>query len=530
LARPSRFQRRAGGEAANAANPWLAIDATTDPRIRAREVRRAWEQFVGDGRVDAVRAPVADSWLRSVAAGVDPSGARLAPILADTDEAATRWEMHPLAAAAPLVRDCLAAIADDSGHLIVVSDADGMLLWIDGDARVRMDAAESMNFAEGTLWSEGGAGTNAIGTAMAADHALQVFAAEHFNEIVQRWTCSAAPVHDPDDGRLLGIIDLTGLAKTAHPHSLAVAVTTARAVESHLRLSLRERDARLRARHEDRIEATRDRSALVTPTGRVLAQGPVSWLPAERLAVPSGGGEVVLPSGSRAFADPVGGEEAFVVRELGDASARGRAATRRQVIEAADAERARLARDLHDGAQQRLVQTMMTLKLTRAALHDGDGDAEALVGEALEQAERAHDELRELAHGILPGVLTRGGLRAGVGALASRVPLPVAVDVSVERLPTTIEAHAYFIVAEALTNVVKHAHASAVEVRVAVSGGMLRVQVRDDGIGGASVEGSSGLLGLDDRVGSLQGSLRVTSPAGRGTVIAADLPLPLSSP
>jgi signal transduction histidine kinase len=171
---------------------------------------------------------------------------------------------------------------------------------------------------------------------------------------------------------------------------------------------------------------------------------------------------------------------------------------------------------------------MMTLKMARAALQegDGDGDAEALVGEALEHAERAHDELRELAHGILPGVLTRGGLRAGVGALASRVPLPVSVEVSVERLPSTIEAHAYFIVAEALTNVVKHAHASAAAVRVAVSGGMLRVEVRDDGIGGASLEGSSGLLGLDDRVGSLQGSLRVTSPAGRGTVIAADLPLP----
>jgi len=231
-----------------------------------------------------------------------------------------------------------------------------------------MDAAASMNFAEGTLWSEAGTGTNAIGTAMAADHALQVFGAEHFNEIVQRWTCSAAPVHDPDDGRLLGIIDLTGLAGSAHPHSLAVAVTTARAVESHLHLSLRERDARLRARHEDRIAATRDRSALVTPSGRVLAQGPARWLPAERLDVPRGGGEVALPSGGRAFADPVGGEEAFVVRELGDDSAR-----RRQVIEAADAERARLARDLHDGAQQQLVQTMMTLRLTRRVLQDGEG-------------------------------------------------------------------------------------------------------------------------------------------------------------
>ena len=265
-------------------NPWLAIDAATPPQVRAREVRRAWERFVADGSLAAVRPPVADSWERSQAAGVDPSGARLAPVLADAEETSARWEVHPLAAAAPLVRDCLAQIADDSDHLIVVSDADGVLLWIDGNARVRFEAADSMHFAEGTLWSEGGAGTNAIGTAMAADHAVDVFAAEHFNEVVQGWTCSAAPVHDPDDGRLLGIIDLTGLARTAHPHSLAVAVTTARAVESHLRSSLDKSDARLRSRHGERVAASR--SALVTPSGRVLAESPDRWLPAGRLPMP----------------------------------------------------------------------------------------------------------------------------------------------------------------------------------------------------------------------------------------------------
>ena len=290
-------------------DPWIAIDGVTQPQQRARELRREWERFIGDGSLGTVRLPVADSWQRSRAAGVDPSGARLAPVLADSDETSTRWEQHPLAASAPLVRDCLASIADESGHLIVVSDADGMLLWIDGNARVRMDAADSMNFAEGTLWSEGGAGTNAIGTAMAADHALQIFAAEHFNEVVQRWTCSAAPVHDPDDGRLLGVIDITGLAKTAHPHSLAVAVTTARAVESHLRLVLRERDARLRSRYERRIASAHDRTALVTASGRVLAQSPARWLPAERLALPENGGELVLPSGAQAHAEPVGDDE-----------------------------------------------------------------------------------------------------------------------------------------------------------------------------------------------------------------------------
>ena len=129
--------------------------------------------------------------------------------VADDDEAAARWEVHPLVTSAPLIRECMAGIADDAAHLMVISDADGTLLWLEGAPRVRLAAANSMNFAVGALWSEGGAGTNAIGTALAADHAVQVFAAEHFNEVVQEWTCAAAPVHDPETGKVLGIVDLT---------------------------------------------------------------------------------------------------------------------------------------------------------------------------------------------------------------------------------------------------------------------------------------------------------------------------------
>jgi hypothetical protein len=299
------------------ANPWLAIDAATPPRVRARELKQAWERFLGNGQLDAVRRPIADSWRRSSAAGVDPSGDRLAPVLADVDETSARWDVHPLAAALPLIEDSLEAIADESAHLIVVSDADGLLLWIGGNARVRMAAADSMNFTEGALWSENGAGTNAIGTALAADHAVQVFAAEHFNEVVQAWTCAAAPVHDPDTGQLLGIVDLTGKMTTVHPHSLALALTTAKAVESHLRWTMHERDDRLRARYQERLAAVTDPRALVTSTGRVLAHRPDGWLQGERLDVPAGGGELVLDSGKQAFAEPVGHEEAFIVRAVG---------------------------------------------------------------------------------------------------------------------------------------------------------------------------------------------------------------------
>jgi signal transduction histidine kinase len=146
------------------------------------------------------------------------------------------------------------------------------------------------------------------------------------------------------------------------------------------------------------------------------------------------------------------------------------------------------------------------------------------VVEALDQAELANAELRELAHGILPTVLARGGLRAGVDALVSRARVPVDVDVTDERLPADIEASAYFVVSEALTNVVKHSAADEAEVRAWVTDGLLHVEVRDDGVGGAQPDGT-GLLGLGDRLTALGGRLRVESPPGGGTRIAATLPL-----
>jgi len=153
-----------------------------------------------------------------------------------------------------------------------------------------------------------------------------------------------------------------------------------------------------------------------------------------------------------------------------------------------------------------------------------NGTTRALVDDALDHAERANVELRELAHGILPGVLTLGGLRAGVDALASRTPVPVKIDVSVGRLPTAVEATAYFVVAEALTNVAKHARAGHAEVIARIEDGKLGVQVRDDGVGGAW-RGGSGLVGLADRVAALDGELRVESPADGGTLVAAAIPL-----
>jgi signal transduction histidine kinase len=199
-------------------------------------------------------------------------------------------------------------------------------------------------------------------------------------------------------------------------------------------------------------------------------------------------------------------------------------ASRERVLVAGDDARRRVVRDLHDGAQQRLVHTIVTLKLAQRALEQDDGRAESLVAEALGHAAKGNAELRELAHGMLPSILTRGGLRAGLDELVSRVDLPVTVDITSERFPAGIEASAYFAVAEALTNVVKHSQAQSAEVRAVAGDGVLKVEVRDDGIGGADPNGT-GLVGIDDRMAAIGGSLRIESPAGGGTLLAAVLPL-----
>ena len=200
-------------------------------------------------------------------------------------------------------------------------------------------------------------------------------------------------------------------------------------------------------------------------------------------------------------------------------------ASRARIVAAADESRRRIERDLHDGAQQRLVQAVIALKLAHRALVAGGADASEMVAEALSHAEQAYFELRELAHGILPAALTRGGLQAGIRTLASRASLPVSVDVDVERFPSAVEATAYFVVSEALTNVTKHARAAGARVTARVEAGRLVVEVRDDGIGGARSGPGTGLGGLQDRVAALNGRFELESPDGAGTRVRALLPV-----
>ena len=205
----------------------------------------------------------------------------------------------------------------------------------------------------------------------------------------------------------------------------------------------------------------------------------------------------------------------------------GLRASRARVVATGDESRRRLQRDVHDGAQQWLVQTVLALQLGRDAAARGESPTD-LIDEALRYAERATNELRGLVHGILPASLSRGGLRTGLESLIADIPTSVTLDVEVPKLTTAIETTAYFVVAEALTNVMKHARATHAHVTVGVDhdNGTLRIDIQDDGIGGADASRGTGLTGLTDRVQAAEGSLMVDSPVGGGTTLHAAIPLP----
>jgi signal transduction histidine kinase len=234
-------------------------------------------------------------------------------------------------------------------------------------------------------------------------------------------------------------------------------------------------------------------------------------------------GEQPLPPGAERR---LGDFAELVAQAIANAEAREElTASRARIVAAGDAARRQIERNLHDGAQQRLVSLSLSVRLAERRLADDPRAAELLGGISQELADTLQ-ELRELARGIHPAVLTDRGLAAALEALALRAPVPVELLATpAERLPEPVEATAYYIVAEALTNVAKYAGATAAAVSVARSDGRLVVRVQDDGQGGADLAGGSGLRGLDDRAAALGGTFRVESPAGGGTVVTAELPL-----
>ncbi|MGN6170733.1 MAG: sensor histidine kinase, partial [Solirubrobacteraceae bacterium] len=200
--------------------------------------------------------------------------------------------------------------------------------------------------------------------------------------------------------------------------------------------------------------------------------------------------------------------------------------SRARIVEAGDTERSRLERNLHDGAQQRLVSLALALGLAESKVEPDPQGAVQLLGAARAELTEALAELRELARGIHPAVLTERGLDYALTTLAERAPLEVALEVNLDaRPPPAIEAAAYYVAAEALANVAKYAQATTATVIVEMHDERLRVEVADDGVGGADPSAGSGLRGLDDRVQAFGGSLQVISPPGEGTRVLAELPV-----
>jgi PAS domain S-box-containing protein len=318
--------------------------------------------------------------------------------------------------------------------------------------------------------------------------------------IVGRW--SAAPVDGFEIGSLVGLEE--GLAIT----SVLRTGTPARA-EGHERIP------------GELARAVRDvgfRSTVAVP----ISLAGATW---GALVAALREGETVAAETESRMADFA----ELVSLALASADAREKlAASRARIVEAGDAERRRLERNLHDGAQQRLVTLSLTLGLLRARLEDGDaGAALTLLERAAEELRYALEELRELARGLHPAVLTERGLGAALETLAHRAPFPVdVVAIPSERLPGQIEAAIYFVVSEALANAAKHARARSVTAGVRREDGLVLVEIADDGRGGADAARGSGLQGLAGRIEALDGRLSVDSPPGRGTVVRAELPLP----
>jgi transcriptional regulator of acetoin/glycerol metabolism len=288
---------------------WAGLEAGVDAGKFAALLRRAHEASLRSGRTSKlVRGVIADSWDRCKEAGVD-AGSPGAPRLLDEGDASDRWSEHPLSRATEVLRTALGDLLYDARHIVVVSDADGCILWSDGHPDV-LRASERIRFTPGHAWSEKAAGTNAVGTALAADHALQVFSAEHYREEVHPWQCSAAPVHDPETGETLGAIDVTGSFRTAHPHTLAMVQLAAHLVEQQLRREMLERDNRILGLFAEHTARFGGPAAAISPGGRVLASTPVAWT----------GGRVEVPTDG-IVAQPLG-EGLLLVPESTEARAR----------------------------------------------------------------------------------------------------------------------------------------------------------------------------------------------------------------
>lgn len=270
----------------------------------ADRLRRIYDDGLGTGTTTGSPRPVvSDSWQRSLAARVDPDS-RLPPLVYRADELRDVRENHPLHSVMPLLRSTLVSIADEAMHVMLVTDADGHVLWRDG-AHGLLHSADDVGLVEGTRWTEDAIGTNAMGTALALDEPVRIHSAEHLVRTYHDWTCVAAPVHDPDTGDTIGAIDISGPLHTVHPALVQLVTATAHLAENQLRVRLAIADERLRVRNMPHLAALRGtEGALLSASGRVIASEPYGLFP-ERVALEDGADRVRLGDGREMAVEPL---------------------------------------------------------------------------------------------------------------------------------------------------------------------------------------------------------------------------------
>src|SRR3954447_20498425 len=322
-------------------SPWLAVEAGTDLLARARQIQRSWERLLVGGALDpelpsrataGMRPMIVASWRRVLATGLDPTDL-LPSIEADPSETRERWLEHPLGLLRHVLVEPLQMLAEESNSMVQVTDPSGLTLFLGGPDWLKELAAEK-NLVEGARCRGTVNGTNGVGTALAENPPVQVFAFEHFSHHHREWVCSGAPIHDPVSGRLVGVIDLSSPWRIAHPRSLELVTAAASRTEQCLLEGRRDQDARLRRRYGDLT--TKSTDLLVNREGYVLVGDESAYR--RPLDVPESGGEIAMGDGSLAVAEPLGRGEAYLVRRPGQrraSAARGEALESEHALELA---------------------------------------------------------------------------------------------------------------------------------------------------------------------------------------------------
>ncbi|MBO0835625.1 MAG: hypothetical protein J2P28_08915 [Actinobacteria bacterium] len=445
-----------------------------------------------------MREEIYSSWQRCVLAGLQPSGVK-APYLSDVDETG------PLSWAASPVLDAVTSELECSGAGLVLADARGQIVARRAPDRGVMRWLDDVGLVPGFLFSEEAVGTNAIGTAIVEYGPYVTAAEEHYSEAFARTGCAGAPIID-GVGELAGVVDISCAAKDFHPLMVPMAKRIALEVSQ-----------RLRQGHSSAgLTGWGSLTSSERAVAELISQGLSRRAAGERLMLSAGTvnrhlGQIYRKLGVRTRLE--------LARSAGVVTAQARA------IETVDSVRKQIERDIHDGIQQQLIALGLQVRAAELAVSPGQNELKEELTQVTTGLLDVLTNVRQIAHGIQPAILSQRGLEPAVKALARHSAIPVRLSIRLPgRLPERTELGAYYIAAEALANVAKHARATSAEISIEQADGFVVLAISDDGIGGADPAGA-GLTGLRDRATALGGHLEISSPRAQGTRVRARFPV-----